>query len=139
MEKTYALSIRQPWAELIINGRKKMELRSWSTTYHGLLWIHAGRKENPELEQAYGLTNLFKGGYIGSARLGKVIPLDHEEWEHYRSYHLDLGDYQAGYYGWFIDSPQRFRAPILAPGSLGLYYPDSEITELLEKSISASG
>src|SRR5438045_8559495 len=37
-----ALSIRQPWAWLIVNGHKPVENRSWSTKYTGKLLIHAG-------------------------------------------------------------------------------------------------
>jgi hypothetical protein len=35
------LSIRQPWAWLIVNGTKTVENRSWSTSYRGPLAIHA--------------------------------------------------------------------------------------------------
>ena|SRR6266536_1876555 len=38
-----ALSVRQPWANLIASGRKTVELRTWSTDYRGLLAISAGR------------------------------------------------------------------------------------------------
>lgn len=37
-----ALSIRQPWAHLIIHG-KPIENRSWSTTYRGPLLLHAAK------------------------------------------------------------------------------------------------
>jgi ASCH domain-containing protein len=33
-----ALSVRQPWAELILTGRKKIELRTWTTDHRGPLW-----------------------------------------------------------------------------------------------------
>ena len=36
------LSIRQPWVELILRGVKRVENRSWPTTYRGDLIIHAG-------------------------------------------------------------------------------------------------
>lgn len=36
-----ALSVRQPWAELIASGRKSIELRTWSTNYRGPLIIVA--------------------------------------------------------------------------------------------------
>jgi hypothetical protein len=38
-----ALSIRQPWAWLIVNGHKDVENRSWSTTHRGEFLIHAGK------------------------------------------------------------------------------------------------
>ena len=36
-----ALSVRQPWAELIASGKKRIEYRSWSTDYRGPLCIVA--------------------------------------------------------------------------------------------------
>lgn len=38
-----ALSIRQPWAWLIVNGHKDIENRDWSTSYRGQVLIHAGK------------------------------------------------------------------------------------------------
>ncbi len=38
-----ALSIRQPWAWLIINGYKDIENRSWPTNYRGTFFIHASK------------------------------------------------------------------------------------------------
>ncbi len=38
-----ALSIQQPWAWAIFNG-KPVENRTWSTLYRGPLLIHAGKK-----------------------------------------------------------------------------------------------
>lgn len=37
-----ALSIRQPWAWLVVNGHKPVENRTWETLYRGPLQIHAG-------------------------------------------------------------------------------------------------
>ena len=39
-----ALSIRQPWASLIVAGIKDIENRSWVTNYRGKLLIHAAQK-----------------------------------------------------------------------------------------------
>ena len=38
-----ALSIRQPWAWLIVCGHKPLENRSWPTPYRGPLLIHAAK------------------------------------------------------------------------------------------------
>ena len=37
-----ALSVRQPWAWLIVNGYKDIENRVWSTKRRERIWIHAG-------------------------------------------------------------------------------------------------
>lgn len=38
-----ALSIRQPWAWLIINAGKDIENRDWKTSYRGQILIHASK------------------------------------------------------------------------------------------------
>ena len=45
MSKTVfrALSIRQPWAWLIVNGYKDIENRTWWSSYRGRLLIHASK------------------------------------------------------------------------------------------------
>lgn len=42
-----ALTLTQPWATLVAIGVKKIETRSWSTTYRGLLAIHAAQNLTP--------------------------------------------------------------------------------------------
>jgi hypothetical protein len=38
-----ALSVRQPWAWLLVNGYKDVENRNWSTNFRGDCLIHAGK------------------------------------------------------------------------------------------------
>ena len=38
-----ALSIRQPWAWLIVHGHKDIENRDWPTNFRGALLVHAGQ------------------------------------------------------------------------------------------------
>lgn len=45
------LTIRQPWASLIILGYKRFEFRSWKTSYRGDLLIHAGKMIDKEAEK----------------------------------------------------------------------------------------
>jgi ASCH domain len=41
LTRLLALSVRQPWAWLIVNGVKDNENRSWRTDHRGPLLIHA--------------------------------------------------------------------------------------------------
>jgi hypothetical protein len=41
-ENVRAITIQQPWASLILDGKKKTEFRSWPTKHRGPLAIHAG-------------------------------------------------------------------------------------------------
>jgi len=38
------LSIKQPWAWLIVNGYKDIENRIWQTKFRGQFYIHAGKQ-----------------------------------------------------------------------------------------------
>jgi ASCH domain len=40
-ESMRTLSLRQPWAWLVVNGYKDIENRSWRTNHRGPLVIHA--------------------------------------------------------------------------------------------------
>ena len=71
----YALSLKQPWATLLVHGRKFIEVRRWPTARRGRILIHAAGISDPradawkhlpeELEEAARLT----GGIIGAAEL----------------------------------------------------------------------
>lgn len=39
----YALSIKQPWAALVVYGKKSIEVRRWPTARRGRILIHAAR------------------------------------------------------------------------------------------------
>ena len=47
-----ALSIRQPWAWLILNGYKDVENRSWTAHIRGTIAVHAIEGEQAEYESA---------------------------------------------------------------------------------------
>jgi len=47
-ELEYALSVKQPWAALLIHGRKTVEVRRWSTARRGRVLIHAARVSAPQ-------------------------------------------------------------------------------------------
>lgn len=129
-----ALSVRQPWAELIISGKKSIEIRSWPTRYRGRLWLHTGRNSDTALELSYRLTNLFHGGYIGSVILDEIIPFDEVIWKQLKSRHLDAGDYQPGLYAWLLSNPRRFDKPISGPGSTLLFQVSAELERKLEQA-----
>jgi hypothetical protein len=129
--RTRAISIQQPWAELILQGRKTIELRTWFRDYQGFLWLHAGLAENLELEKHFQLTGLFRGGFIGVIHLDAIVPMTKERWELWRNRHQDMGSYQPNYYAWILSSPQRFTEPILSPGKPDLFVPDIEVVKKL--------
>lgn len=80
-----ALSIRQPWAWLIVNGHKPVENRDWPTSYLGPVLIHASKTRDLEgyaqalqICELLGITlppldELPKGGIVGEATLHDCV------------------------------------------------------------------
>src|SRR5947209_17018247 len=71
-EPLVAISVKQPWAALIVAGNKTIEIRRWPTRRRGRVLIHAGkvpddrphgwdRVATPDLAELAGL----RGGIIG--------------------------------------------------------------------------
>ena len=56
-----ALSIKQPWATMIVKGIKPVENRTWRTRYRGEVCIHAGKTFDHE-----GLAWLIENGHVDS-------------------------------------------------------------------------
>jgi len=44
---TYALSIKQPWATLLVAGIKSIEVRMWPTNIRGPVFLHAAKVPDP--------------------------------------------------------------------------------------------
>ncbi len=74
------LSIKEPFASLIINGYKKYEFRTYKINYQGKLLIHASSKFNKNVLAKYKSLNInYRPGYIiGEVNIKKCIPLTEE-------------------------------------------------------------
>lgn len=126
----FAISIRQPWMELILRGVKSIELRKWTTDYRGPLWLHSSMKVVDVPSLTFD-TTLFVGGYVGYAVLQTIMEMDSRRWESWRAEHCDSGPYVPGYFGWILVDVVRFRDPLRAPGKLGLFKPAPEHLSIL--------
>ena len=72
------LTIKQPWATLIIQGDKRFEFRSWKTKYRGELLIHAGKgidKEAVKRLEKYLPKELPIGKILGKVTLVDCIKM----------------------------------------------------------------
>ena len=72
------LTIKQPWASLIIENYKKYEFRSWKTNYKGKILIHAGMNIEKDMLKKFENYNLncITGAIIGEAELVDCILVD---------------------------------------------------------------
>jgi hypothetical protein len=65
-----ALSLRQPWAALVVGGVKTIEVRGWATGWRGRLLIHAARRIDPRRD---GWEQLPAGLWALSERRGGIV------------------------------------------------------------------
>lgn len=91
-----ALSIRQPWAWLIVNGFKPIENRDWITYYRGEFLVHAGKAMThddynacrlfvrgfaPEIaDRIPPIEQLERGGIVGHARIVACVNRSDSPW-----------------------------------------------------------
>ena len=115
----HAISIQQPWASLIIAGKKPVENRNWSTSFRGPLLIHAGKKwdgdgakfiieNHPELRSFAYPSNHHMGALIGQATMTGCVKNHDSEWF-------------FGPYGFVFINPREFHKPIPYKGQLGIF------------------
>lgn len=130
-----ALSIRQPYAELILSGRKRYELRSWSTKERGRVLVHASSTITPEEREAaqqagLDLKSLERGAVLGSVEIIGCGPFTPEMAEEMRAKGAYSGEWEPGTYAFTLQNPRRFRTPIPLKGRLGFFeIPDDRVAE----------
>ena len=89
-----ALSIRQPWAHLILHGGKDIENRDWRTSVRGRVLVHASKgMTRDEYEDAYDTAMvcnpsilfptfeaLQRGGIMGSIEIVDCVNQSESPW-----------------------------------------------------------
>jgi hypothetical protein len=70
--REYALSLKQPWATLLVYGLKTIEIRRWPTARRGRVLIHASSVADTR-QEGWNLLNLLPEELREKARLGGGI------------------------------------------------------------------
>jgi hypothetical protein len=132
-----ALTICQPYAELIARGSKRVENRTWPTRYRGTLLIHAGRSRdmlvldqwNAAVDARYSLPlkDLRFGCIVAQARLIDCVRYDDAGvWRKFPWLHEH--QHASGPWCWILEDVQRWDTPIEWRGAQGLFeVPDAEL------------
>ena len=129
-----ALTIKQPWATLIMQGDKRFEFRSWQTKYRGELLIHAGKgidKDAMKRLAKYLPENIPLGKILGKVKLVDCIKMTPEFKEILLKENNDIytkSSFEENY-GWQVKDVEVFKEPIEAKGHLSLW--EYEINENL--------
>ena len=105
-----ALSIRQPWAELILLGRKIIEVRSRRTNLLERVHIYAGLNRIEPQEEArifarFGIDvdDLPRGVLVGTVAIVGCQPLQQDDSQ---AACFEVTE-THGFYGWLLARPQR--------------------------------
>lgn len=140
-----ALTVRQPWANAITNGTKRVENRTWGTGYRGWLLIHAGMTVDAgarslPLLQAVPIVpwGSVRGSLVALARLVDVHQDDGcaggrcSQWA------------EPGVWHWVLDTAvYRLSTPVLCPGARKLWTPPEymlarpEVARVLADAVAA--
>ena len=145
-----ALTLTQPWATLVAIGAKRIETRSWSTSYRGALAIHAA-KGFPKWARQFTLEPICYesmrrtarmdlrdkgvpayplGCVMAICRLANCIPVEVVDnasnvfgvsLEPLSERERAFGDYSHGRYAWILEDIQPLHMPIYVNGALGLW------------------
>ena len=124
------LTIREPYATLILNRVKTIETRSWKTNYRGELYIHAGASKISKairsmaaLSKLYDPDKLNYGHIICKCNLVDCVYMTEEYIEQEKRNDPDnfvAGYYAVGRYAWILKNIAPI-TPIEAKGKLGLW------------------
>ncbi len=113
------LSLKQPFAELILQGKKTIELRKWNTNFRGEFLIHASKNPNEEAMKKFGFEKLPCGYIVGKANLIDIKHYANDE-EFNRDKNLHLASREWGNFGFVLKNPERIK-PIPARGQLNFW------------------
>lgn len=139
-----AITIWQPWASLLVSGRKRYETRSWATTYHGPIAIHAAKRPVrrtidalvadsdgngwstlEELDSLFirpgALDQLPTGAVVGTAILTRCNLITEDFLAKLTPMERALGDFSLGRYAWEFHAMVPVDPPIPVKGAQGLW------------------
>lgn len=114
------LSLKQPYAELILQGKKKIELRNWNTHFRGEFLIHSSKNSDKIAMNKFGFGNLPEGFILGKVELIDVKKYGNET-EHKKDKKKHLADSSWGNYGFVLKNPRRLKKLIPAKGKLNFW------------------
>lgn len=137
------LSLKEPFATLIKAGIKKVETRSWQTSYRGELYIHASisrstiNEKNTEFQKLIKDLEYQPSYIICKCNLIDCIYMTKEYIENIKKTNYQeylCGDYKEGRYAWILENIEPLSIPIKAKGQLNIwnFYSINEIMTLMD-------
>ena len=118
------LSVSQPYADLIVQGKKTIELRTWNTKYRGEFLVHAPDKIKKDTCEKLGINiaKLRTGVIIGKVEIYDVKMYNSvSELKSDYKKHFATEEFLRHKYGFLLKKPQELKIPIPHKGSLGFF------------------
>src|SRR6266478_115294 len=132
-----ALSLWQPWASLIYDGRKTIETRSWEMRHRGPLAIHAAKTVDKTAcdEFGYDWRDIPRGAMLCIVAVQGCVKFPHP-----LAKPDEYGDFAAGRYGFLMTMLKKFDLPVVVKGHQGLWNWDEtieqEVLDLSRRKVS---
>ena len=119
------LSLKQPFAELLVSGKKTIELRKWNTNFRGKFLIHVSKQLDKDMASSLNInyTKFLRGAIIGTAILYNVKQYNsNSDFEKDKNKHYaDINKYGSYKFGFMVRNARRFRTPMPYPGRLRFF------------------
>ena len=135
------LSVKEPYATFIKLGMKKVETRSFKTSYRGELYIHASATQISKRDQKKWAkfvknTSFQYGKILCKCKLVDCIYMTKEYVDHMKKQNHQeylCGEYKEGRYAWILKDVVPLENPIQAKGQLNIwnYYSEFEIMDFM--------
>ena len=115
------LTIKQPWASLIINGYKEYEFRTWKTNYRGKIGIHAGMATDKRIKKFKDYKiDYINGAIIGEAEIVDCILVDKKVKEELLAKNYLIYENSEGY-AFVLKNIVKYDKPIYVKGKLSFW------------------
>ena len=125
------ITIKEPWASLIINGYKNYEFRTWKNKYRGKVLIHSSKSFDKVKKEKFNKYDLSysNGQIIGEAYITDCILVDEKMDGDLRKIdNIVYGSDHVNLYAFKLDNIVKYDNKINIKGNLGLWnYEGDEI------------
>jgi len=128
-----ALSVLQPWATLIVLGKKRIETRSWQTHFRGRIAVHACLRLPPgfyDLCQREPFRSILlrspwnrppRGVVLGTVEVRDCVRVEELDHASLGDEERALGDFRPGRWAWLLADPRPLEILVPARGRLGVF------------------
>ncbi len=133
------LSVCQPYANLIVSGKKTIELRNWNTNFRGEFLVHAPTTiKQTDCQRLKISKKLVTGAIIGKVEIYDVKKYNSKsEVKNDYKKHLASENFFDRKYGFLLKNAKTFRIPITSKGKLGFFDVKLPKTKIKTKDLKA--